>query len=510
MLDVPQANSTAPSGISSGSPASAPGKLGNGLLALLTFAALGGLIWQIATPEPLRFAGLIVDRLSTTLGLLVASVGWIVLRYARRYLDGDPKRGVFLTRLTLTVVSAYGLMFANHLLLLFAVWLLTSVNLHALLTHYDGRIEAFRASRKKFLISRLGDLALLAAIVLAYVTWNTLDISQLKAMVAAGQSAGMATPFMLLIALAALTKSAQFPFHSWLPETMESPTPVSALMHAGVINAGGALLLRFAPILIEVPAALALLVAIGTLTATLGVLAMWTQTNIKRTLAWSTVAQMGLMMIQVGLGVFAAAALHIVAHGAYKAWNFLRSGDVPAPAASLPKRGPGWTLSVAAIGTVAAVPALLAASWLFSFELAQSPGKVALVAILALAAGQLWVVALRAGRSVVHGLGMSIGLTAGGAALAVGLYAGCEWLLGTVFVLDPALPGVGWSGVSGWLVAALPVVAVAALVVLHALLPVIGHRRWGRVWYVHALHGFYFGAIADRFVAWVWPGKPTP
>ncbi|MEM8495274.1 MAG: proton-conducting transporter membrane subunit, partial [Planctomycetota bacterium] len=285
MPDAPQVISTAPSGFL---PQGTPGQdrsiapihwVANLVLGSLALLALAGLGWQIVDPEPLRFAGLIVDRLSTTLGLLVASVGWIVLRYARRYLDGDPKRGVFLTRLTLTVVSAYGLMFANHLLLLFAVWLLTSVNLHALLTHYDGRIEAFRAARKKFLISRLGDTALLAAIALAYATWNTLDISQLKAMVAAGQSVGMATPFMLLIALAALTKSAQFPFHSWLPETMESPTPVSALMHAGVINAGGALLLRFAPVLIEVPAALALLVAIGTLTATLGVLAMWTQTN---------------------------------------------------------------------------------------------------------------------------------------------------------------------------------------------------------------------------------------
>ncbi|MEM7576329.1 MAG: proton-conducting transporter membrane subunit [Planctomycetota bacterium] len=489
-------------------PASLPGRGSNMVLALLTLAAAGALLWQIIQPEPFRFAGLIVDRLSATLGLLVASVGWIVFRYARRYLDGDPKRGVFLTRLTLTVVSAYGLMFANHLLLLFAVWLLTSVNLHALLTHYDGRIEAFRAARKKFLISRLGDTALLAAIVLAWATWNTLDISELKMLVAAGQSAAMATPFMLLIALAALTKSAQFPFHSWLPETMESPTPVSALMHAGVINAGGALLLRFAPILIEVPAALALLVAVGTLTATLGVLAMWTQTNIKRTLAWSTVAQMGFMMIQVGLGVFAAAALHIVAHGAYKAWNFLRSGDVPSPAAALPGWPPRRTLGVALVGSLVAIPALVVAAWIFRFDLFQSLGKVALLAILALAAGQLWVVALRAGPTLGRSLVVSLALTFGGAGLAVGLYAGCEWLLGPVVGLPTA--GVGWSGAAGWLVAALPVVGIAALVVLHALLPVIGHRRWGRAWYVHALHGFYFGAIADRFVAWVWPGKPTP
>lgn len=479
--------------------------VGNALLGLLTVASLAMLLWQLVDLQPVRFAGLIVDRLSATLSLLVAAVGWIVFRYSRRYLHGDPNRSAFLGRLTFTVISAYGLMLSNHLLLLFAVWLLTSVNLHALLTHYHGRIEAFRAARKKFLISRFGDLMLLGAIVLAWWQWRTLDITQLKELAAAGVGQESLTPFMLLIAVAALTKSAQFPFHSWLPETMESPTPVSAVMHAGVINAGGALLLRFAPMLAEVPAALAMLVAVGTLTATLGVLAMWTQTNIKRTLAWSTVAQMGFMMIQVGLGVFAAATLHIVAHGCYKAWNFLRCGDVPPASAAWPVKSPGWTLGVAALGTAAAAPALVAAAWWFSFELVQSPGKAALVAILALAAGQMWVVMLRSSGSVGRGVLVSVVSTLAGAWLAVGLYAGSAWLWAPV-VGD----ATAWSGVSGWVVSALPVMAIGLLVILHALLPAIGHRRWGRAWYVHALHGFYFGAMADRLVGHIWPGKPTP
>ena len=132
----------------------------------------------------------------------------------------------------------------------------------------------------------------------------------------------------ILFVLGAMTKSAQFPFHSWLPDTMETPTPVSALMHAGVINAGGFLVIRLSPLVSLSPIALDLLALIGALTAMLGAVVMLTQTSIKRSLAYSTIAQMGFMMLQCGLGAFSAALLHIVAHSAYKAHAFLSSGSV--------------------------------------------------------------------------------------------------------------------------------------------------------------------------------------
>ena len=133
---------------------------------------------------------------------------------------------------------------------------------------------------------------------------------------------------MLLVG-AALTKSAQAPFHTWLPETLEAPTPVSALMHAGLINGGGVLLLHFAPLLGREPAALVILTLVGSLTTVIGVLAMWAQPADKRILAWSTVSQMGFMMVQLGLAMFPAALLHLLGHGVYKARAFLRASGVP-------------------------------------------------------------------------------------------------------------------------------------------------------------------------------------
>ena len=138
----------------------------------------------------------------------------------------------------------------------------------------------------------------------------------------------MRTPWRAacLLALAALLKSAQFPTHGWLTEVMETPTPVSALLHAGVINAGGFLLIRFADVMVLHPSVMAVLVMIGGFTALFGGLVMLTQPAVKTSLAWSTVAQMGFMVLECGLGLFPLALLHIVAHSLYKAHSFLASG----------------------------------------------------------------------------------------------------------------------------------------------------------------------------------------
>ncbi len=129
------------------------------------------------------------------------------------------------------------------------------------------------------------------------------------------------------LAAAALLKSAQFPVHGWLTEVMETPTPVSALLHAGVINAGGFLLIRFADVMLLAPGVLAVLVMVGGFTALFGGLVMLTQPAVKTSLAWSTVAQMGFMILECGLGLFPLALLHIVAHSLYKTHSFLASGE---------------------------------------------------------------------------------------------------------------------------------------------------------------------------------------
>jgi len=476
----------------------------------LALASAGVLIWQVVDPNPVRGFGLTLDRLSAILGLLVSAVGSVTFRFSRRYLDGDPNRERFLDNMTFAVLSAFVLMLSSNLLLLFIAWTATSVVLHRLLTHYAHRPEAIRAARKKFLISRIGDLALVAAIVTVWVGWGTLDLHTFLATASVAPIGSGATAVALLIVLAAVTKSAQFPFHSWLPETMESPTPVSALMHAGIINAGGALLLRCSPLLAQVPSALMMLAIIGAATAVFGTLAMWAQVKVKRTLAWSTVSQMGFMTVQCGLGAFGAALLHIVAHGFYKAWSFLRSGELPSPAVSksVEPAAPKRVLTIAAIGTLVAVPAMALAARVTGFSPLHSPGELALAAILALSAGQLWVALLRVdgrGASAVFGRAfVAVTVTVGGSIIAFALYHGAARFL------SPAVGAtIAPTGPAAWVTAAVAIAAVLLLVVLHAVLPSLGHTPFGRALRVHALHGFYFGALADRLVAFIWGVLPS-
>lgn len=484
---------------------------GGGLLSLLVgmagvSAAL--LVWQLVTPEALHGFGITIDRLSAALTLLVAGVGSVTFQFSRRYLDGDPDRPRFLRLLALTVVSAYVLMLATNLVLLFVAWSLTSLGLHSLLTYYPGRLEALRPARKKFLISRLGDVALVSAIALIWREYGTLDLHEFLATLAPVPTGG-ATAIGLLVAVAALTKSAQFPFHSWLPETMESPTPVSAIMHAGVINAGGALVIRFAPLIVRVPEALLLLAVIGTITAGLGLIAMWAQVKVKRTLAWSTVSQMGFMMVQCGVGAFPAALLHIVGHGCYKAWSFLRAGSLPAPSRPSPAVAPVRRLAIAGMGTVFAVPALALASTVTGYSPLHSPGELAMAAVVALSVGQVWA-AVRGGRAT--GLAeaaiqtaLGIGATVAVPVAAFAAYRGVELFLAPV---TGALPAP--AGPLAWAAAVVPVIAFIGLTVVHALLPAIGLSATGRSCYVHALHGFYFGAVADRIVDGLWGGAGRP
>lgn len=459
-------------------------------------AAAMALCWLAYRPDPLRFAGFSVDRAGALLALLVTGIGAVCFRYSERCLDGHRRRGRFLGLLTGAVVSATAVLCASNLLLLFAAWASTSLFLHGLLTFSEERPECRRPARKKFLISRIGDVALLAAILLVARRWGTWDLGEFLRIAASQDPAEFRLP-VLCIACAALAKSAQFPFHSWLPETMESPTPVSALMHAGIINAGGVLLLRFAPAVARVPEAWILLAAGGSLTMSLGLVSMWAQVKVKRTLAWSTVAQMGFMMVQCGLAVFPAALLHVVGHGCCKAWSFLRSGEVGAPAAAAPL-APWRSLGLTAVGAAAAVPAIAGASDLWGVSLGH-PGELALAAMLAIAVGQVWSIVVGVGAKGLRPALVRIGVAgASGTALvfvAFGLYRGFAWFL------PPASAGIEPpSGAAAWVAAVIPVTATLGLVVLHAALPVLHRWTWGRALQVHALHGFYLGAIADRLV----------
>ena len=250
-------------------------------LVVATAVAIGG---PLVTPT-LGFAGggigFYLDAVSVTMFALVSFVGVAVLRYSRNYLDGDPNHGVFIQRLCLTIGAVQMLVIAGNLALLIAAWVATSLCLNGLLLFYGDRRAAVLGARKKFVVSRLGDACLIGAAFCLYQLFGGLDYATLFAGAAKlqGASDGLLTLAALLIAAAALLKSAQFPLHGWILEVMETPTPVSALLHAGIINAGGFLVLRLADIMTLSAPALSVLAVVGAITALFGSLVMLTQTR---------------------------------------------------------------------------------------------------------------------------------------------------------------------------------------------------------------------------------------
>ncbi len=278
-----------------------------------------------------------LDAVSAVMLVLVSFIGWIVLRYSKTCMDGEARQGAFTAWMSATLAAVLFIVMSGNLFQLFAAWTLTSVSLNRLLLFYPERATARRAARKKALVARLSEGALAGAVILLITATGTSDIETILTTIEANWLTMVAA---LLIAVSAVLASAQFPVHGWLTEVMEAPTPVSALLHAGVINAGGFLLIRFADVMLLAPGVMALLVMLGGFTALFGGLVMLTQPAVKTSLAWSTIAQMAFMVMQCGLALFPLALLHIVAHSLYKAHAFLSSGEAVRNVAAIRRPGP--------------------------------------------------------------------------------------------------------------------------------------------------------------------------
>jgi NAD(P)H-quinone oxidoreductase subunit 5 len=271
--------------------------------------------------------GLRSDALGGTMLLLVSFIGWVITGYSQPYLGGARGQPRYVRWLMLTLAAVSLLVVTNNLALLAAAWIATSLALHGLLTFFEDRPQALIAAHKKFLASRVADLCLLGGVALIGLQLGTLEIDRAIAAARALPSMpGALQAAALLLAASALLKCAQLPVHGWLIQVMEAPTPVSALLHAGVVNLGGFLLIRVGTLVADVAAAQALLVVVGSVTAVVAALVMMTRVSIKVSLAWSTCAQMGFMMMQCGLGLYELALLHLVAHSLYKAHAFLAAG----------------------------------------------------------------------------------------------------------------------------------------------------------------------------------------
>ncbi len=435
-----------------------------------------------------------LDAVSATMLLLVTFVGWIVVRYARTYLDGEASQGAFTGWLCLTLASVALLVSAGNLFQLVIAWIATSLFLHRLLLFYPQRITARRAARKKFITARLGDASLLGAAFFLFAAYRTSDIGTILAGARSGSGGGLAVGAASLLAIAAVLKSAQFPVHGWLTEVMETPTPVSALLHAGVINAGGFLLIRFADVMVLAPGVLAALVMIGGFTALFGSLVMLTQPAVKTSLAWSTVAQMGFMIFECGLALFPLALLHVVAHSLYKAHSFLASGGAVERVAAIRRPGP---VAIPKAGAVAraflsALVIYVLVGACFGFE-HKSPQAIALGAILIFGVAYMLAqgfadAAPRAltRRTAVYAVATSVSYFA--------LQWAATWITATV------LPAPSPPGSLEWALIALTVVSFGLVAIVQAMFPLWAYHPAAAGLRVHLSNGLYANAVFDRLI----------
>ncbi len=435
-----------------------------------------------------------LDGLSVTIFAMVSLLGLAIGRYSRTYLDGDPRHGVFLGRLALTAAAVEVLVVANNLALFLAAWVATSLCLHGLLVFYRDRPRAHVAAKKKFVVARLGDLFLAAAFLLIYREAGTGDLGALARWAStadAGLALELATAF---IAATAVLKSAQFPTHGWLVEVVETPTPVSALLHAGILNAGPFLVLRFAPVMELGHVAPVLLVVVGGFTAIFASVVLRTQTTVKVALGYSSAAHMGFMLLVCGLGVYPAAVLHLVAHSFYKAHAFLSSGSVVDAARAQRVRLPprAWSFPRAALGLAAALALYVGVAFAFGMNPWEHASLLALGAILTLGLFQLLAAGFDARISPA-----SMAAVAGLATCVAGAFFGLEELA-RLGLLD-ALPPLG-TPAPATLGVALVFIAAFAFVVIVQVTGLGAGSELGRRLQVHLRNGLYANALFDRLV----------
>ncbi|MGB0743234.1 MAG: proton-conducting transporter membrane subunit [Opitutales bacterium] len=465
-------------------------------------AGLATLCWVLISPGPVvatltdaSWFGIRFDALSATILLLVCFLGAVILRFSKKYLAGDPKQGYFFKWMSVTLGAVMALVVAPGLVQFGLAWVATSMGLHKLLVYFPDRLGTLLSARKKLIVSRVGDLCLIGAFSGTYAVCGVQDFGQLFA---ATQLEGglLANHSWIgwLIILGALLKSAQFPFHTWLPDTMGAPTPVSALMHAGIINGGGYLVVRLSPVLVHTPGALQMLAICGALTAIYGSMVMLSQTSVKRALAYSTIAQMGFMLLQCGLGAFHLAILHLVAHSLYKGHAFLSSGSAVETAKKLNAKPHYSRLHPSRIWSAVVVSITIVIGLSFAFDVSPSdkPGMLVLSMVVVMALTQLLWTAMRRGQ---------VGVAFAGTAGVAGSIAALYYLLAMFSeqILASSLPDrVHHSLFFESVLAALMLGFLITSIRFQDGEPGFLSVAYKRRLYVHALNGFYMNTLANR------------
>ncbi len=304
------------------------------LSSMIALLGLYGTYYVITNDKPIiGFDGLLIyNELSAILVPYVAILGLVIRKYASKYMWDEAGYKRFFILLNFIFTSIYLLVMSNNLIVLALAWQLMSIFLYLLVSFNVGSNTAVTNARWTMIIHKSADLVFILAVVLTYKTFGSFDLAELSVKWLEMSHNPVDNPMVFVVGLlflvAAMMKSAIVPFHVWLPYTSEAPTPVSALMHAGVVNVGGILLNKLAYLLILAPAVLNIAFVVGLVTAIFASLLMLVVSDIKRSLGYSTVGQMGYMIMEVGLGAFSLAIYHLMVHGIFKASLFLESGGL--------------------------------------------------------------------------------------------------------------------------------------------------------------------------------------
>lgn len=447
-----------------------------------------------------------VNSVTVIMLVLVSFVGAVVTRYSRNYLDGDRNQGRFHKWLSLTLCTILALIISGNMLMFWLAWIANSLCLHQLLTFYRERRAAQLAAHKKFIANRISDVCHLTAIVLIGSTLHSLEYSDLFSSMAAMQGPlPQALQWAsMLIVLSAVLKSAQFPLHGWLIQVVEAPTPVSALLHAGIVNAGAFLIIRMSPIMSHSEIALGTLAVIGLITLALASLVMLTQTSIKVSLAWSTTAQMGFMLLECGLGLYSLAMLHLVAHSLYKAHAFLASGSgvdyfrAPTITSGTGDFKPGRLIIALVTGGLMTV----CVGAIFGVTPEAQPALIAAGTIVAIAMSQLLLQTasvMSNGALLLRGLGLS-------AVVCIAYFS-----LHALFEMDLQGSVLYIQDAAGPFQIALAFVIVGVFLALLMLQKFLKYApaTLSEGLYMHLYNGLYIDVYITRLLQRIWP-SPTP
>jgi len=439
------------------------------LWATVAIAAVA-LVLSISGPLPAAAGPVGIDALGALMATAVGLVSALVHSFSRRYMQTDPRLGAFCGWLGVITGAVIAVVLAQNVVVLAVAWILTGYALVRLIGHRRDWPAARASSRRALATFALGDAALVAGLGLLAVAAGTTSLPAISA--AAGSLAvqswsigGVELPLfaiaLCLIVVAAMARSAIFPLHQWLLGSMNAPTPVSALMHAGLVNAGGILLARFGYLYAEVPALLTAIFVVGAVTAFLGTALMLVQSDVKRMLGCSTMGQMGFMLMQCGLGAFAAAIYHLIAHGLFKATLFLGAGSA--------LEGPKADRHEGAAPKLIALPLLAGAGIVGAGAFALISGKTELgtaaTAILLIFA---FLAAMQAGAAALASGSLRLGAlapTLAAIVAAAAIYAAGLTAVEAVLAGGIAAPGIAFGWIHGIVAAAFAAAFLAGLAV---------------------------------------------